>query len=116
MNLLLKKTMVFALPLFTISLLSFSTENEMVIPQENNKVGNVLLDSFPPLPAELVGKKIDTIFTFDRKTKKETISYAVSQDAPVLEPMPELPEIDTIYTFDPVTKKETILIIKSKMN
>lgn len=109
-----KKSILFAIPIVVFFLFSFEEADRSLYVE--TQPSSVQLDSFPPLPDELIGKEVDTIFTFDPATLTETISYKLQE--PQTDIIPKINqdinyEIDTLFIFDPVTKKETIKIIKN---
>lgn len=101
------------LPLFIATLMAFSFEKYPVYQMQNESgFSATQIDTFPPIPADLVGKEIDTIFTFDPETMKETITYQLSalmDDSKNLNVQAN--SIDTIIIFDPDAKSEMMIII-----
>ncbi len=94
------------LPILLGSLSLFSFKSYPVYQSDNSSL--MSHDTFPALPANLIGKSIDTVITFDPTTKTETIHYVESG---TLNPSSQT-IIDTVLVYDPATGKETIEIVR----
>ncbi len=86
------------------------------LPSGSTQDLTIQTDSLPPGTQNFI---VDTIYTFDPATGKETVRIVKNR----LEKTKKQPianssdwDIDTIIIFDPVTKTEEIKIIKNKKN
>ena len=113
------------IPLFLLCFILFSCENYRVLdtqythtyPTIPNKINDSItnyehdITVYPPIPPELVGKEIDTIFTFNPEDKTMTVHYGGHEDSKINSSELTGEEIDTLIIFDPADYTETMIIV-----
>ena len=94
------------LPVFLLCFMIFSCNTYTV---KNTK--------YPPMPPELVGEMVDTVFTFDPETKTETIRYVkkgsegFKGEVTSIQSQSTRTGIDTLIIFDPTDLIETVIVV-----